>query len=151
MANGRTGIDTDRHVSTPLLTAATTTLGGAPAFWGRYFHAPGGLQSGHTVTLHAALYMSQGDTASAYALTRAITGGAICAGVWIARYHTSTCVAPADWDDALVTPRGGLPCPILAWQYSDSCDGFDTNQANPAHQDMLLSRLALPPGPSLMA
>ncbi len=116
--------------------------------WSDELQNQAALLSGNTVTLHAAVYMGQADAASAAALTRAVAGGAVCAGVWIARYNPNRC-APQPWNDPLVTPAGGLPCPILAWQYADSCPDFDASQTNPAHQDMLLSRLPLPPGPSV--
>ncbi len=249
MPAGTPGIDTDTTASSSILTAATAALGGAPAFWGRYFHAPGqidvagvfdpvnyaasesaflntngikllpiarqtpevggtaatgrmhaqqnaaaffeaikpaylygtapdvlmfldveiknplsadyysgwsdelqnqgALISGNTVTLHAALYMSQGDRATAAALTSAVAAGALCAGVWIARYNPDICAPPAAWNDALVTPPGGLPCPILAWQYASACPGYDASQTNPAHEPIFLTRLPLPPGASV--
>jgi hypothetical protein len=102
------------------------------------------------VRLHPAIYGSQGATATWSALKHAINGGAVCDGAWIARYYYPS-VGPRAWNDGLVTPAGGLPCPILAWQYweapqhSPSSANFDASLANPAHSDMLLSRLVLPP------
>jgi hypothetical protein len=124
----------------------------SPAYyagWSDELQTQGALHSGNTVTLHAALYMSQGDAATASALTSAVAAGALCAGAWIARYDPDVCGPAPAWNDGIVTPRGGLPCPILAWQYcsSDSCAGYDGSQTNPAHEAMLLARLPVPPGP----
>jgi hypothetical protein len=113
--------------------------------WSDELVKQGSARSSGTVNLHPAIYMGQANTASAAALNAAVSSGSICAGVWIARYWNNTCAPPADWDDTLVTPNGGLPCPILAWQYADACGSFDCSQANPAHQDILISRLVLPP------
>ena len=115
------------------------------AGWSDELIKQGTALSSGTVNLHPAVYMGKANTASAAALTAAVGAGAVCAGVWIARYWQNQCIPPADWDDTLVTPAGGLPCPILAWQYADACGSFDSSQANPGHQDILLNRLVLPP------
>ncbi len=102
------------------------------------------------VHVHPAMYASQGDVTSWTALSKAMAAGAVCDGAWVARYFFPT-PAPRGWNDHLVTPAVNLACPILAWQYWESPDhapsdqNFDTNLINPAHADMLLSRLVMPP------
>lgn len=111
--------------------------------WAATIVAAGNSISGGRVNLHPALYASQSDTGTWSALRMAIQNGAPCDGVWVAAWNKIP--AMVDWNDARTTPSGGLPCPILAWQYSDQGGGFDTNTTNPVHDDALLSRLVMPP------
>lgn len=107
--------------------------------------------SNQRVGFHPAVYGSQGDDVTWAALKRAMDSGAPCDGVLVARYYYPT-PAPRPWDDALTTPSVALHCPILCWQYWASPDdapettNFDTSLANPAHADILISRLVMPPG-----
>jgi hypothetical protein len=103
------------------------------------------------VRLHPAIYAGQADLTSWTALAQAVAAGAVCEGGWIARYHFGSPV-PRAWDDAIVTPVAGSPCPLLAWQYWASADGapaaenFDTSLVNPAHDGALAAWLVVPPG-----
>jgi hypothetical protein len=103
--------------------------------------------SGGNVSLHPAIYASFSDDTTWAALRSAIAAGAPCAGAWIARWKSTAggCFPLDEWDEAHVTPTGGLPCPVLLWQYSQECNGFDCDQASPFHEDVLLGRLVLPP------
>lgn len=119
--------------------------------WSATLTDEGARQSNQRVRLHPAIYSSQSADNTWAALRAAMVNGAVCDGAWIARYYSRS-PAPGPWSDALTTPRGGLPCPILAWQYWESPDhappalNFDTTIVNPAHADILVDRLALPPG-----
>jgi hypothetical protein len=107
-----------------------------------------GLSQGR-VKFHPAVYGSRGDDQTWSELKQAMTNGAVCDGVWIARYFRSQ--APRPWNDSLVNPTIALDCPVLAWQYWASPDGapedlnFDANLASPAHFDILIDRLIMPP------
>jgi hypothetical protein len=102
------------------------------------------------VRFHPAVYGSRGDATTWTALKQAMVDGAVCDGVWIARYYYPTPV-PKPWSDQLTTPTVALACPILAWQYWASPDhapataNLDTNLASPAHADILIDRLIMPP------
>jgi len=119
--------------------------------WSATLIAEAAKQSGQRVRLHPAIYGSRSATSTWDALRAAMAGGAVCDGAWIARYYYPSPI-PHPWSDPLTTPEGGLSCPILAWQYWESPDhaptaqNFDTTIVNPAHADILISRLALPPG-----
>lgn len=97
-----------------------------------------------------AIYAGTKSDATWAALREAIRSGSACYGAWVARYYYGSPV-PRPWDDSLVTPDGGLVPPILAWQYWESADGaptdfnFDTSVACPAHSDVLLDCLIMPP------
>lgn len=101
------------------------------------------------VKFHPAVYGSRGDNQTWSELKQAMITGAVCDGIWIARYFASQ--KPRPWNDSLVDPSVPLDCPILAWQYWASADGapedlnFDTNLASPAHFDILIDRLIMPP------
>jgi hypothetical protein len=107
-----------------------------------------GLSQGR-VKFHPAVYGSRGDEQTWSELKQAMNDGAVCDGVWIARYFKSQ--TPRPWNDSLVNPTIPLDCPILAWQYWASADGapkilnFDANLASPAHFDILIDRLIMPP------
>ncbi|HLH98017.1 MAG TPA: hypothetical protein VKW08_23165 [Xanthobacteraceae bacterium] len=106
--------------------------------------------SNDRVRFYPAVYGSRSDESTWKALKQAMDGGSACYGVWVARYYYPTPV-PKPWSDPLTTLPVTLACPILAWQYWASPDdasettNFDTNLACPAHSDMLLSRLVMPP------
>jgi hypothetical protein len=107
--------------------------------------------TGGQVTIRPCIYASQGDTATWQALAQAIANGADCGGAWVARYPGNGCEAVPDWDDSVVTPSVGAPCPIVAWQYAGDCAGgsLDFSQTNPALDPhaTLLNFLVLPPLP----
>jgi hypothetical protein len=107
--------------------------------------------TGGRVTLRPCIYAARGDNPTWQALAQAMANGADCGGAWIARYPDGGCAAVPDWDDALVTPATGAPCPILAWQYAGDCAGgsLDFSQTNPALDPLatLLNFLVLPPLP----
>jgi hypothetical protein len=115
------------------------------AGWARTIVQKAAQASNNTVRLHPAIYASHSDAQTWKALRTAVGGGTPCAGAWVAAWVDDP--SPLDWSDARTMPTGGLPCPILAWQYSDKGDGggFDTNEASPAHEDIFLSRLVMPP------
>jgi hypothetical protein len=106
-------------------------------------------RSNSRVRFHPAIYASQGDAATWTALRKAMDGGAVCDGAWVARYYHPT-PRPMPWNDHLTTPAASLVCPILCWQYWASPDdapsnsNFDTNLASPSHADTLLNRLIMP-------
>ena len=101
------------------------------------------------VKFHPAVYGSRGDVQTWSVLKRAMNNGAVCDEVGIARYFKSP--TPRPWNDSLVDPTVSLDCPVLAWQYWASPDNapedlnFDGNLASPAHFDILIDRLIMPP------
>jgi hypothetical protein len=107
--------------------------------------------TGGQITIRPCIYASQGDTATWQALSQAMASGADCGGAWVARYPGNGCDAVPDWDDSVVTPSVGAPCPILAWQYAGDCAGgsLDFSQTNPELDPYgsLLDFLVLPPVP----
>jgi hypothetical protein len=107
--------------------------------------------TGGQITVRPCIYASQGDTATWQALSQAMASGADCGGAWVARYLGNGCDAVPDWDDSVVTPSVGAPCPILAWQYAGNCAGgsLDISQTNPELDPYgtLLNFLVLPPVP----
>ncbi len=94
------------------------------------------------------VYALQSDSTTWSAVSAAADSGVSCNGAWIARYFTGKCEV-GDWNDAVVTPKVPIPCPILAWQYAGNClDGaIDCSQTNPDIdlQAQLLNFLVLPP------
>lgn len=119
------------------------------AIWSEALMAEANNLSQSRVKFHPAVYGSRGDDQTWSELKRAMSNGAVCDGVWIARYFKSQ--APRPWNDSLVNPTLSLDCPVLAWQYWASADNapedlnFDTNLASPAHFDILIDRLIMPP------
>ena len=107
-------------------------------------------KSSGRVRFHPAIYGSQGDDVTWSALKQAISNGAPCDGIWIARYYYGTPV-PKPWDDRITTPSIALHPPIVSWQYWASPDdapeakNLDTNLASPAHADALMNGLVMPP------
>lgn len=126
---GHFGIDSLIPSSSPTLTTFRGVFGNAPAFWARYFYAPGQINSsGH----HDNGHYSAGENAMLRANNIRVLP--------IARQTGNT------GSDAAAQASGRkLAPPVLAWQFSDTSAGYDTNQCNPAHDDILLSRLVLPP------
>jgi hypothetical protein len=108
--------------------------------------------TGGQVKIRPCIYASHGDIATWQVLAQAMAKGADCGGAWVARYPGGGCNAVPDWDDTVVTPRGGAPCPILAWQYAENCahDCLDLSQTNPALDPYatLLNFLMIPPVPA---
>jgi hypothetical protein len=102
------------------------------------------------VRFRPALYGNFSDDKTWTSLNHAIAAGAACDGVWIARYHDRTGKL-RPWSDILTTPHVKPICPIVAWQYWASLDdakpafNFDTTIASPAHADVLMSGLIMPP------
>lgn len=132
---------------------------GAPSLSADYYTgwaqglASAGNAAAGSVTLRPCLYAAQGDAATWAALAQAMAAGAACAGVWVARYLDSGCEQIPAWDDEFVTPAGGVPSTILAWQYAGNCNGgaLDLSQTNPGidGQGLLLNLLVLPPTPAV--
>jgi hypothetical protein len=127
----------------PSLTAAYYTA------WASGVSNAAQAASGGSVKILPAVYGSAGDRPTWTSLAAAIASGASCAGLWIASWGPLTHpnpAAPLDWSDTAAQPSGTkLNTPVLAWQFSDAGAGFDANQSNPAHGDILLSRLVMPP------
>lgn len=106
--------------------------------------------TGGAVTFLPCVYATQGDRPTWSALAAAVDAGTPCQGAWVARWPSTGCQPLPDWNDHLVTPVDGIPCPILIWQYSSDCfggGGFDCSVTNPS-LDLagdLLNQLILPP------
>jgi hypothetical protein len=115
--------------------------------WSQALTDEGRKLSNDAVSLTPALYASYGSKQTWRALSASIGRGAICGGVWVARYVVSDGCAPMPvWSEERVRPLG-LPeeVPVLAWQYAQNCKDIDCNQANPRFQDQLMDQLILPP------
>jgi hypothetical protein len=104
------------------------------------------------VRFKPAIYANQHDDPTWSALARALTGGSLCFGIYIARYKYPDDPTPDHgWRPDLVTPAGGVTPPIIAWQYWECADNdpaeknFDTNIASPFHSDVLMDGLIMPP------
>jgi hypothetical protein len=119
--------------------------------WSKTIIAEAARVSNGRVRFHPGVYGSQGDDQTWTELSRAMNNGAVCDGVWIARYYYNS-PSPRTWNDHLTNPKVPLLCPILSWQYWESPDrapeelNFDTNLASPTHFDILIDRLIMPPG-----
>jgi hypothetical protein len=120
--------------------------------WAKGLTETSGNATGGKVTIRPCIYASRSDIATWQVLAQAVANGADCGGAWIAHYISEGCSAVPDWDDGLVIPKIGLPCPILAWQYAGDCAGgcLDLSQTNPALDPYatLLDFLVQPPLPS---
>jgi len=119
--------------------------------WAQTLVAHSKSASGGNVAVLPCIYATQSDNPTWASLSAAVNEGVPCSGAAIARWPRSGCQPLPDWDDHLVTPSGGIPCPILIWQYADDCHGgggFDCSETNPAMdaQD-ILQHLILPPTP----
>ena len=118
--------------------------------WAQTLVAHSSSASGGRVTIHPCVYGTQSDKTTWSTVTAAMSAGVPCKGAWIARWPSSGCQPLPDWSDVLVTPPGGIPCPILLWQYADDCHGgggFDCSTTNPSiNLQDFLTRLVLPPG-----
>ena len=102
------------------------------------------------VEVFPCVYGTQSDITTWKALATAEADGALCGGLWIARYFPNDCKL-ADWNEHKVTPAAPNPFPftILAWQFSGNClsGKIDCSQTNPnldAQAD-LLDFLVVPP------
>jgi hypothetical protein len=109
--------------------------------------------SGSSVKFKPAIYANARDDRTWNALARALAGGSLCFGVYVARYYYGSPKPDRGWQPSILTPAGGVRPPILAWQYWASADeaprdeNFDTNIASPYHSDVLLDGLIMPPPP----
>jgi hypothetical protein len=121
------------------------------AGWAQAVASQSNAATGGGVTLRPAVYATQADQPTWAALEQATAAGAACAGLWIARYIENGCSQMPAWDDGFITPAGGVPCPILAWQYAGDCGNLDLSQTNPEIdiQGLLLNLLVLPPPPAV--
>lgn len=137
-------LDVEEAVGQPRLTADYY------AAWSRRLEERGAEASDGRVSLRPAIYTSQGARETFLALARAIGAGAHCFGVWTARGLSQG--EPMAFSDAQMLPVVGLSCPTLLCQFFLSADqappdeNLDMSVVNPAHQDILLSRLVMPPG-----
>jgi len=119
------------------------------AAWSKALIAEANDFSQGRVNFHPAIYGSRGDNKTWSKLTKAMDSGAVCDGVWIARYFNSQ--IPRPWNDSVVNPTVPLNCPIVAWQYWASPDNapedlnFDVNLPSPADFTMLVERLVMSP------
>src|SRR5215469_1497817 len=117
--------------------------------WAQTLAAHSAASTGGAVTILPCVYATQSDNPTWSAVSAAMAAGAPCKGAWIARWPVSGCQPLPNWDDRIVTPSVGIPCPILIWQYADDCHGgggFDCSETNPSIdlQDFL-NHLILPP------
>jgi hypothetical protein len=98
------------------------------------------------------VYGIPGDAVTWSALSRAVSGGALCGGIWLSHPHVSA-VEPVAWEPAMLKPFAGVPgVPVLLWQYLFG-HTFDRNLVNPDLGDAgdFLSTLVLLPSPVLDA
>jgi hypothetical protein len=120
--------------------------------WAKGLTETSGDATGGKVTIRPCIYANRSDIATWQVLAQAVANGVDCGGAWIAHYISGGCNAVPDWDDNLVKPEIGAPCPILAWQYAGDCAGgsLDLSQTNAALDPYatLLDFLVLPPLPS---
>lgn len=118
--------------------------------WAKTLMAYSQAHSGGLVHFLPAIYTGVKDDKTWTALRAATLLGAPCFGAWLARYYYKS-PAAKPWSDSLATPAVAPPCPLLAWQYWGSPDkaplneNFDTSVINPAHEDVLLNGLIMPP------
>jgi hypothetical protein len=120
--------------------------------WAQALAQSSSTASNGQVTIRPCLYAAQGDNPTWQALAQAMAAGADCGGAWVARYPAGGCSAVLNWEDHLVTPSVGVPCPILLWQYAGNCasGSLDLSQTNPNldPKATLLNFLMLPPPPA---
>ena len=106
--------------------------------------------SGGRVAIRPAMYTSQGASKTFQALRQAMSNGAHCFGVWTARGLSHG--DPLPFSESRMLPAVRLECPTLLCQYFLSPDqappdeNLDMSVCNPAHQDVLINRLVMPPG-----
>jgi hypothetical protein len=115
--------------------------------WAQAVTSHSSAATGGSVTLRPCVYATQADNPTWAALKQATSAGATCAGLWIARYLQSGCNQMPAWNDGFIRPQGGVPWPILAWQYAGDCGSLDLSQTNPEidAQSLLLNFLVIPP------
>lgn len=136
-------LDVEEQVGQPVLTSQYY------AAWSAEIERASAESSGGLVAMRPAIYTSRGARDSFLALKAAMAGGSHCFGVWTARglSHGS----PLAFSEAQMLPVVPLDCPTLLCQYFLSPDqappdeNLDMSVCNPAHQDMLMSRLVMPP------
>ena len=121
------------------------------ASWSSTITSYSGQTSGGSVKFKPAIYANTGDEKTWSALARALAGGSVCCGIYVARYYYPDPKPDHGWQSSILTPSGGVTPPVLAWQYWASDDGappdlnFDTNIASPFHSEVLLDGLIMPP------
>ena len=118
--------------------------------WSRTLQKKADELSHGTVTFHPAVYLnSMRNGPSVEALNAALNAGAVCAGLWTARYPSGKCSDIPSWRDEFALPKIPTVVPVLAWQCregaANKCRGFDYSLINPDYADILCSRLILPP------
>jgi hypothetical protein len=117
--------------------------------WAQTLVAHSAGASGGRFKIFPCVYATQSDNATWSAVSRAMAAGVPCKGAWIARWPASGCQPLPDWSDHMVTPSGGISCPILIWQYANDCHGgggFDCSETNPSiNLQDFLNHLILPP------
>jgi hypothetical protein len=98
------------------------------------------------VQFRPCVYARPDDAATWDSLQRAMTDGAPCYGLWLARY-LKVVKEPVAWDAASLSPSPDPGVTALLWQY-DGADEFDRNLVNPAIDPSadFLQYLILPPG-----
>jgi hypothetical protein len=116
-----------------------------------YFGWASALVAYHNPPIFApALYGNFGSSATWAALSQAVSRGAECHGLWVARYFINAgCVPKPVWSNHAI-PQG-IPngVQVLAWQFSAECVGADCNIVNPNSVQQLTDGLILPPAPAL--
>ncbi len=99
------------------------------------------------------VYLGFQDKETSNALKEAMSRGAECHGLWIARYDdrfriSSISIPPLEFASSKAKPKTNVPCPVLFWQYAGEIgirNDFDFNVSNPEiDYDTLLKRLVLP-------
>jgi hypothetical protein len=119
--------------------------------WADTLVAHSAAQSGGQFSFRPALYAVPGSAPTWTALAAAMAAGSACAGAWIARYPHVAYQTQAAWNPALVTPAGGAPVPLFAWQYWECPNlappplNFDTTLVNPDSQADFLDGLIQTP------
>lgn len=99
------------------------------------------------------VYLGSQDEKTSKALREAMSQGAECHGLWIARfddrYFTAGIPNPLlEFDSSKAKPKTNVPCPVLFWQYAGEIglrNDFDFSVSNPeVDHEKLLQRLVLP-------
>jgi hypothetical protein len=118
--------------------------------WSRTLQKRADELSRGTVKFHPAVYLNSARNGpSVDALNEALNAGAVCAGLWTARYPSGRCSEIPSWRDDYALPLVSTVVPVLAWQCREGkanrCAGFDYSLINPDYDDIFCSRLILPP------
>jgi hypothetical protein len=118
--------------------------------WSQTLVAHSSSQTGDRVEVLPCVYATRADNATWSAVAAAVAAGAVCEGVWVARWPSHGCQPLPEWNNDRVQPSVAIPCPVLIWQYADDCHGgggFDCSETNPNIdlEEDLLNHLVLPP------